>query len=85
MKKLFHRFRRWIARRWECATKRCSYYECYLVYGPAELTHIGYHNAERHCLEAQRRLSDWFDAHPTGEPPAPLTAYVGRWEERIRA
>lgn len=42
----------------ECRQKRCDYYRGYLAYGPAELTHEGYHAAEdgyvRHSAECRR-------------------------------
>src|SRR5207249_9931908 len=36
---------------WSCLRKRCDYYEVYQAYGPADLTHIGYHAAEKLALE----------------------------------
>ena len=85
MKKLWLRLRRWIVRRWECATNRCTYYEHYLAYGPAELTHIGYHSAERHCERAQQRQMDWMRDHPIGDVPAHLVRQADTWEKRVRA
>jgi hypothetical protein len=42
----------WPVRRWcECRLKRCDYYQSYQALGPPELTHIGYHAAERMALE----------------------------------
>jgi hypothetical protein len=42
----------WPMRRWlECHTKRCDYYQSYQALGPAELTHVGYHAAERLALD----------------------------------
>ena len=85
MRKFWMRIRRWFRQRWDCATKQCSYYQHYQAYGPAELTHIGYHVAEQHCAEAQKRVSDWFDTHPTGEAPEHLMRFASNWEARIRA
>ena len=36
---------------WSCFRKRCDYYETYQAYGPADLTHVGYHSAEKLALE----------------------------------
>ena len=36
---------------WACLRKRCDYYQVYQAYGPADLTHVGYHAAERLALE----------------------------------
>jgi len=36
---------------WSCLRKHCDYYKTYLAYGPAELTHAGYHSAEQLALE----------------------------------
>jgi hypothetical protein len=42
----------WPVRRWcECRAKRCDYYQSYQALGPPELTHVGYHAAERMALE----------------------------------
>ncbi len=70
---------------WRCLTHRCDYYQHYLAYGPATLTHAGFHAAERHCERAQRRVTEWLDTHPTGDVPAYLWEEAGRWEERVRA
>lgn len=84
MRRALWKFRRWLAQRWECATKQCTYYQHYLAYGPAELTHIGYHAAERHCIEAQKRSIAWYEAHPQGENPS-LDRIAAAWEARVRA
>jgi hypothetical protein len=36
---------------WKCRTKRCDYYQVYQALGAPDLTHIGYHAAERMALE----------------------------------
>jgi len=36
---------------WSCQRKRCDYYQIYQALGPADLTHIGYHAAEKLALE----------------------------------
>lgn len=70
----------------ECRTKRCSYFQFYLAYGPAELTHEGYHAAEKICAEWQKRASDFFDAHPQAlEMPEGLKRAVAAAEARVRA
>lgn len=48
----FFRYRASLLRGWwECRTKRCDYFQVYQGLGPAELTHVGYHAAERMALE----------------------------------
>ena len=46
----------------ECKDRKCSYYQHYLAYGPAELTHEGFHVAEengenhfKNCSRADSR------------------------------
>jgi hypothetical protein len=36
---------------WKCRTKRCDYYQVYQALGAPDLTHVGYHAAERIALE----------------------------------
>lgn len=69
----------------ECRTKRCDYFTHYLAYGPADLTHEGFHEATRKCIDAQKRVMQWMEEHPTGEPPKALTDIAERWEVRVRA
>jgi hypothetical protein len=35
----------------ECRARECTYYKHYLAYGPADLTHEGFHAAEQNGLE----------------------------------
>lgn len=84
MPRWLRQFGRYLSRKWECATKECSYYKHYCAYGPAELTHVGYHHAEHHCIEAQKRLIDWYETHPHGEN-RPLESIAQAWEQRVRA
>lgn len=62
---------------WECRTKRCDYYRHYLAYGPADLTHIGYHSAER--------LAESHFKSCTLSNSARECAVCFRWEKRLRA
>lgn len=83
---LWWRLKRAFARWLDCRLKRCSYYEHYLAYGPAELTHEGFHSAERHCEAAQQRVNVWYNEHPTGtDTPRALEAIANAWEKRVRA
>lgn len=69
-----------------CRSKRCTYFQHYLAYGPAELTHEGYHAAEVKCAEVQKRATDWFNAHPLATNlPAALDHLCKTWEARVRA
>lgn len=61
---------------WRCRTKACDYYRHYLAYGPAELTHIGYHSAER-------LGSEHFKNCRYNGPNLCQTCV--RWEQRLRA
>lgn len=76
MRLLLKRLRRAVREWWECRTKRCAYYDHYLAYGPAELTHEGYHAAERRALRHMLSCRAW----ERGECSTCL-----RWEERLRA
>jgi len=76
MKNLFVAIRRAVKRRWECRTKRCSYYAHYLAYGPAHLTHIGYHSAEK--------LGGAHFANCSYSGPG-LCSICESWERRLRA
>lgn len=70
-----------------CREQKCSYFQHYLAYGPADLTHEGYHAAEKHCADAQKRLSDWYAANKDNqrqEPPE-LRRLCERWEKAVRA
>lgn len=61
---------------WECRTKRCDYYNDYLAYGPAELTHEGYHAAMRKAEAHFKRCTY------NGPNLCPMCS---RWERAIRA
>lgn len=74
-----------------CHKHQCSYYQHYLAYGPAVLTHEGYHQAEERCLKAQQEQFDHYDSCPrclaceTCEANASLTRIAEAWEKRVRA
>jgi hypothetical protein len=74
-----------LARYDECAEQACSYYQHYLAYGPPDLTHEGFHAAEKVCESWQKRASDWLDRHPTGMLPKGLEEACARAEMRVRA
>lgn len=62
---------------WTCQRKRCDYYQVYQAYGPADLTHVGYHAAERLAIEH-------FVSHAE-EPSFPKGCKVCKeWVERLR-
>jgi hypothetical protein len=44
---------RWKAVRtwWACTTHQCDYYQIYQAFGPADLTHTGFHAGERLALK----------------------------------
>lgn len=69
-----------------CRSKRCDYFTHYLAYGPAELTHEGYHAACIKNGEAQKRADEWFKAHPLAvKLPEGLDQLCRTWEARVRA
>jgi hypothetical protein len=71
----------------ECRKHKCSYYSHYLAYGPADLTHEGFHSAEKHCEDAQKRMQEWMD-NPANEGkhiPQLMGEMCGRWEKAVRA
>lgn len=61
---------------WECRTQRCDYYRHYLAYGPANLTHIGYHSA---CRLSENHFTN---CRYNGDG---ICGTCRRWEERLRA
>jgi hypothetical protein len=73
---MFRKMKRAIRKWWECQTKQCDYYENYLAYGPAELTHIGFHAAER-------LAGKHFDNCSYNGPGS--CSICQRWEQRLRA
>jgi hypothetical protein len=70
MKKL----RRWLKQWWKCRTQQCDYYQDYLAYGPADLTHIGYHAA---CRKAELHFK-----HCTR---VDVCSACSHWEKAIRS
>jgi hypothetical protein len=70
----------------DCTLKQCSYYQHYLAHGPMELTHDGFHAAERKCELVQKRIDDWMIQHPDNyKIPDHLLQEAERWERRVRA
>jgi hypothetical protein len=71
----------------ECRTQQCTYHKHYLVYGPADLTHEAFHEAEKQCGEWQKRLIAWYDAHrdDNAREPEELQRVCAQWEARVRA
>jgi hypothetical protein len=76
MKPILRTIKRAVRKWWECRTKRCDYFRHYLAYGPAELTHEGYHAAED--LGARHFASCHY------EGPG-LCKTCSNWEMRLRA
>lgn len=71
----------------ECRKRQCSYFQHYLAYGPAELTHEGFHAAEKECEKVQQRAMAWMNDHRNDNKPFPesLDKLCRSWETRIRA
>jgi hypothetical protein len=61
----------------ECVAHTCSYFTGYLIYGPDDLTHEGYHAAEK-CFEAHSAAC----AHNWDKGPCPRHI---EWEKKVRA
>lgn len=83
----FRQFLRWRNQWWACRTRQCSYFKHYLAYGPADLTHDGFHAAEEKCAAAQKALGDWQIAHMDDSTPEPkhLWNTAIYWEKKVRA
>jgi hypothetical protein len=62
---------------WACRTKKCDYYHTYQAYGPAELTHVGFHAGERLALEH-------FLTHSDDRDDAIGCAICKEWAVRLR-
>lgn len=61
----------------DCQARECDYYNGYLAYGPAELTHVGYHSAEK--LYEKHADSCTWNWHRSACPACK------NWETRLRA
>jgi hypothetical protein len=72
-RRLQQRLSEWL----DCRLKRCSYYSHYQAYGPCELTHLGWHFAER---EGLRHFQNCDRMERTGVCPV-----CTHWEQRLRA
>ena len=72
----FRKLRKLLREFLDCRMKRCDYYTHYLAYGPAELTHIGYHSA----IRLANAHFDSCRIHLDRECPV-----CTRWEKRVRA
>lgn len=68
-----------------CQQHKCTYFMHYLAYGPADLTHEGFHAAEAHCTEVQLRIEKWMKEHPTDQIPEGMMRVASAWEARVRA
>jgi hypothetical protein len=74
----------------ECRARTCSYYAHYLIwYDPerqgVKLEHEAFHIAETNCLEAQKRVFDWYDLHPDQAAPSHLERLADIWERKVAA
>jgi hypothetical protein len=83
LKRWFHNTR--LYQWWQCTAKECDYYTHYLAYGPAELTHEGYHSAARICDRWQQLSMKWWEEHPNSTGPDPYEQMCERWEKAVRA
>jgi len=80
MRKLKKAIRSW----WLCRTKQCLYFTHYLAYGPADLTHDGFHAAEKHCEYWQLQDTRYFQDHPEAID-SPYRRQCEHWERMVRA
>jgi hypothetical protein len=71
--------RRWAILKawWVCKTRRCDYYQTYQAYGPPDLTHVGYHAAERLAIEH-------FVSHSENAGSSRGFKICKNWAERLR-
>jgi hypothetical protein len=70
----------------ECRTRQCTYFQHYLAYGPADLTHDGFHAAEKRCHDAQDRCMNFHEknGYPNGQNTACCKTAL-YWEQAVRA
>jgi len=73
---MYKKIRRFLRQWWECRTEQCTYFRHYLAYGPAELTHKGYHAAE------DLASKHFANCHWQSEGLCPTCS---SWERRVRA
>ena len=78
---MIRKIKRWLQNWWRCRTQQCDYYRHYLAYGPADLTHIGYHSACR--LSDEHFKNCRYEG--TGRDNDFICPTCRRWEERLRA
>lgn len=71
----------------DCRNHTCTYFIHYLAYGPAELTHEGFHAAEKNCERLQKRAEDWLEQNKGNNKQFPeyLDKICRVAEARIRA
>lgn len=70
----------------ECRRHECSYYTHYLAYGGPDLTHEGYHQAEKNCERAQKQVEDWYAGHDYNRRlECPFEKQAAYWERAVRA
>lgn len=73
-----------------CEEKQCTYYNHYLVHHDPEkhgprMEHEAFHQAEKNCEVAQKRVQDWLDANETGQPPESIVRQAEFWEMKVCA
>jgi CRISPR/Cas system Type II protein with McrA/HNH and RuvC-like nuclease domain len=81
------RLRRWFRQWLDCRRHRCSYYQHYLVYGPADLSHEVFHTVERQA-EAHMATCRYEGQYRDGFRPdgkIDLCPVCVAWERRVRA
>jgi hypothetical protein len=61
----------------DCRAHTCSYYRWYLAYGPADLTHEGFHQAEQQAHAHMNQCSR--------SPERGICPICSDWEKRLRA
>lgn len=84
MRKLWKKIKHAVQNWYRCQTQQCDYFEHYLAYGPAELTHEGYHAANRKCAYWQEADAKWMEDHPNALE-SPFRKQCETWEKRVRA
>jgi hypothetical protein len=71
----------------ECQKHECSYFDYYLAQGPADLTHEGYHAAEKRCVKIQEMVIRWYEEHENAPHTLrnPYERQADYWEKKVRA
>lgn len=66
-----------------CERQECTYYTHYLAWGPPDLSHEAFHQAEKACLKVQATAEKIQEEK--GYYPDSIIKACEYWERRVRA